>query len=320
MAEDRQAELPATHHYIPIFYSKRWASGEPSRLIRYARWKEDVVSVDRKAPKGVGWEKNGYSYDGLQGSDAEDIELNLMKPGDDRASKMLARLEASGVDGHWADIDRYAWTWFILSLFMRGPEDIRAAKRDIAQEFVEPHPRFEARYRQLLQEFPGVDHQETLRDYLISLGPDHGHRLGLKLAADLTDHDEISTSVANMYWGVRQIRGSKLLVTSDRPVRREYPLRSKSSIITLPLGPRLLFLASTSAEGLDRQLRKAEDDLVRLNNRIVVRQARRFAFAFDYSDSEWIKRNLAREAEPAFFDLIRLAEERGRRAAKRHRR
>jgi hypothetical protein len=165
---------PTVHHYIPMFYSKRWASGDPATLTRYALWRPGLVAVDRKVPKDVGWERNGYSSDCFEGAPAE-----LMKPKDDKASKMLARLEEGGADGHWSDEDRFGWTWFLVSLLVRGPEDVWSAKRNIAVEWASPSRRMEARYQALFKEFPEMRGQahSTLKEYIVSKGEEYGKRL-----------------------------------------------------------------------------------------------------------------------------------------------
>ncbi|TAU38387.1 DUF4238 domain-containing protein (plasmid) [Rhizobium ruizarguesonis] len=126
---------PSVHHYIPIFYTKRWASGDPRMLTRFTRWPSGKFAVDKKAPKGVGWERDGYVFDGFTGDQAAAIELELMKPKDHRASQMLKRLETEGAAGRWSNAERYDWTWFIVSLLVRGPEDVRSAKANISQEW-----------------------------------------------------------------------------------------------------------------------------------------------------------------------------------------
>jgi hypothetical protein len=260
MPSDRTQAPPATHHYIPIFYSKRWASGDPPKLTRYARWLPGKIAIDRKVPSGVGWEKNGYSFDGFEGEQAEAVETDLMKPKDDKASKMLARLESAGADGPWADDDRFGWTWFVVSLLARGPQDVRSAKRNIEVEWAKPNDRMEARYQAIFDEIPemrGHAHS-TLKEYIASMGGDYGKRLGMKILADMTDHNDISTAIANMHWQVRKVVGGSCFLTSDRPVRREYPLRSKSSFLTLPIGPKAIFIAANSKDSIDRVYRQGE--------------------------------------------------------------
>lgn len=192
MTDKKPNAAPAIHHYIPIFYSKRWASGDPMRLTRYALWRPGSVAVDRKAPSGVGWERNGYSFEGFDGAMAETVETDLMKPKDDQASKILARLEQGEADGDWSEDDRFAWTWFVVSLFVRGPEDVWSAKRNIAVEWTNPNDRMEARYLALFNEMPEMRRyvHPTLKENLASKGEDYGKRLAVKIMAHMTDHRE----------------------------------------------------------------------------------------------------------------------------------
>lgn len=298
---------PAVHHFIPIFYSKRWASGNPAMLTRYALWRPGIVAVDRKAPKGVGWERNGYSFDGFSGDEAEAVETDLMKPKDNKASRILSRLEKEGAGGNWSDNDRNDWTWFIVSLLVRGPEDVQSAKRNISVEWANPNQRMEARYQKLFTEFPTMrdSAHPTLKEYIASMGQDYGKRLGVKIMAHMTEHKEISTTIAKMHWEVREISGSDSFLTSDRPVRRDYPFKSRSTLVTIPIGPKAVFLAAHSRQVIEKAFREGETEFVRRNNRHVVRQARQFAFAIDTRDRDWVTKNLAKEAQPGFFDFIR---------------
>ncbi|WP_189636846.1 DUF4238 domain-containing protein [Rhizobium phaseoli] len=298
------SNAPGVHHYIPIFYTKRWASGSPRMLTRFTQWPSGNFAVDRKAPKGVGWERDGYAFDGFSGDEAAAIELKLMKPKDHRASQILARLEQNGTSGHWTSEERYDWTWFIVSLLVRGPEDVRSAKVNVSREWAIPNERMEERYRNVIREFPGFTAPASLREYIASQDENYGKRLGMKIMADMTDHNAISTMIANMHWGVRSIEAGRQLLTSDRPVRQEFPLRSEQSFVTLPIGPQRIFVAAKSPRGLNRLLQSDPRVLVERNNRKIVRQARQFVFATDDSERDWVWKNIAREPQPAFFDFI----------------
>lgn len=273
-------------------------------LTRFTRWPSGNLAVDRKAPKGVGWERDGYAFDGFSGDEAAAIELKHMKPKDHLASQMLARLEQIGTSGHWTHQERYDWTWFIVSLIVRGPEDVRSAKVNISRDWTLPNERMEERYRKVLREFPDFPAPASLREYIASMDDNYGNRLGTKIMADMTDHHEISTMIANMHWGVRVIETGRQLLTSDRPVRLEFLLRSEQSFVTMPIGPQRIFIAAKSPRGLNRLLQSDARVLVERNNRTVVRQARQFVFAADDSERDWVFKNIARVPQPAFFDFI----------------
>lgn len=276
-------------------------------LTRYALWQPGIVAVDRKAPSGVGWEPNGYTFDGFTGDEAEAVETDVMKPKDGKASLILGRLEREGAGGTWSNDERYAWTWFIVSLLVRGPEDVRSAKRNISVEWANPNQRMEARYQKLLTDLPMMRESAhpTLKAYIASMDEQYGKRLGVKIMAEMTDQNEISSAIANMHWEVRNVSGEGSFLTSDRPVRRDYPFKSRSALLTVPIGPKAMFLAAHSRKMIDRAFRGGNADFVRRNNREIVRQARQFVFASDASDREWITKNIAKEPQPGFFDFIR---------------
>ncbi|MEF0938904.1 hypothetical protein [Rhizobium sp. BR 362] len=150
-----------------------------------------------------------------------------------------------------------------------------------------------------------VHARPTLKEYIASMGEDYGKRLGMKIMPHMTDQNEISTTIANMHWEVRQLDDPHRLLTSDRPVRRDYPFKSRNAVLTVPIGPQAIFMAAHSSGVIARLFRDGVGGFMRNNNRQVVRQARQFAIAYDDRDRQWVPKALAKEPQPGFFDFIR---------------
>lgn len=118
------------------------------------------------------------------------------------------------------------------------------------------------------------------------------------------DHNEISAAIANMHWEVKRTQKPRCFLTSDRPVRRDYPFESRNALLTLPIGPHAIFVAANSQKAIARLFRDGMESLLRKNNRQVVRQARQFAIAYDDKDRDWLPKTLATEPQSGFFDFI----------------
>lgn len=73
---------PNDHHYLPVFYLKRW-TGADSRLVRFHRPYREVVA-SRPTPKSTGYEKDLYSLDGFQDGERQIIETEFFRPVDDK--------------------------------------------------------------------------------------------------------------------------------------------------------------------------------------------------------------------------------------------
>ena len=90
MAED--------NHYVPIFYQKRWAIRPDRRVCVYSRPYKDA-RVQRKHPKGVGYQPDLYTVTNTDAAVATYLERQFFKVTDDLAAKALSVIEA----GQWPD-------------------------------------------------------------------------------------------------------------------------------------------------------------------------------------------------------------------------
>ncbi|RWO35013.1 MAG: DUF4238 domain-containing protein [Mesorhizobium sp.] len=92
---------PKKHHYIPVFYLKRWA-GEDGRLCEFSRPYDHRVKPRRTHPAGTGYEENLYSMQGFEPELAQQIEERFFKFTDSLAADALDRLVTKGVGGRLA--------------------------------------------------------------------------------------------------------------------------------------------------------------------------------------------------------------------------
>jgi hypothetical protein len=103
--------MPEKHHYIPIFYQKRWASAD-GRVSVYSRPYKKVVH-SRRNPEYVGYETDLYSVESKNPVTATHLEHQFFMQGDDIAARVLTTFEANpAVQMHVTT--RSGWSRFIM--------------------------------------------------------------------------------------------------------------------------------------------------------------------------------------------------------------
>lgn len=119
---------PVRHHFSPIFYLKRWAGGD-DRLEQFSRpgGAGRGIRARRLPPSATGYADNLYAMPGLPDHLVQQVEERFMQVLDDKAAKILQRLEAGGRI-EWDSAMRSGWARFVLSLQLRTPADIVGIK------------------------------------------------------------------------------------------------------------------------------------------------------------------------------------------------
>ena len=104
---------PRKHHYLPIFYLKRWA-GLDGRACEFSRPFKEIVPR-RAHPAGTGYAIDLYSMQGFPPELAQQIEEKFFRATDSLAADALKRLETNGPGGPWKSEMRSAWYRFLIS-------------------------------------------------------------------------------------------------------------------------------------------------------------------------------------------------------------
>jgi hypothetical protein len=131
----------AKHHYIPVFYLKRW-TGFDARLCEFSR-KYKVVKPRRTSPDGTGYVRGLYRLPNVPDEKADIVERGYMKVVDNGAAIALrALLEGKqGLPGLNDDL-KVAWARFLHCLCLRSPEYMEALSRVLQRDIggtVEEH-------------------------------------------------------------------------------------------------------------------------------------------------------------------------------------
>jgi hypothetical protein len=119
------------HHFIPRFYSKRWARS--GILCEFSR-PRDVVKPRRTSTKGTGYVSMLYAIDNDE-TEPNRLEEGFYKPVDTCAADALALLEHDVANDAWPPRLRLAWARFVMTLLMRMPEDMALMEASYRKEF-----------------------------------------------------------------------------------------------------------------------------------------------------------------------------------------
>jgi len=293
------APVMQDHHFIPCFYSKRWALSA-GKLCEFSR-KYKLVKPRRTAPKGTGYVPGGYAMEGVGSDEVNRLEERFYKPVDTRAAEALTFLEAGIDDGAWSPRLREAWTRFVFSLLLRMPEDMAILEASYTREFAQLTQKQERDYA--ARRLPGCP--PTLEAALAALNIKEVAGQSKELATKLMQNKRISQKVSALHWtSVETSTASHRLLTSDRPVQLSGQLGDRRTTLILPIGPDRLFVGTWDASHTEAVVKRGADRLVHSSNQAVTRAADTFVYGVDDSMLEFIKKQYRRERPKPYSQLL----------------
>ncbi|MET3359779.1 MULTISPECIES: DUF4238 domain-containing protein [Bradyrhizobium] len=297
---------PVKHHYIPAFYLRRWAVD--GRVTEFTKPHRSIV-VKSIAPERTGYQERLYELKGFEPDLAQQVEEKFFKPTDTLASDALGMLVRYGHRAPWDSHSRSAWSRFILSLLLRCPEDIAPFREWWHADFNRTDEGDEARYHAAREDGDPETFAEFLDSQPLSLKEQYQYEVLFKLI----DHAEIGAEINAMHWRVLSFPSdAPTLLTSDRPVMRTLNLRDRQAHIALPIGPRLLFMASPSAGFLERVLKADLVGLAKEANRQIVEGASRFVYGADDKQLRFVQNRFGKSPQPRLMEgLIRIRQAQG---------
>jgi hypothetical protein len=297
-------EDPIDHHYLPVFYVSRWADEVDGCVTRLQRMPTGVVKAKRIVPKGTGYEPRLYEMSGRPPGEAQAMESQFMARLDAGAADALALLEAGLPDQEWTSRPRSAWSRFILAQMLRAPEDIAQLKSSVKEDWSQVLPEIAEIYAaRRTPEMPA-----TIAEYLS--GQDRGEtdEWALKIARILMNHPKIGQMLNNMHWRVLEIPASgPTLVTGDRPVWTTITLTEPDAFISMPIGPRKLFLAAPDPQTLSRLVTNATPDRIAARNLLTIQLAVKNAYGVDDAQLGMAQKHLATRRHSSLLELLAVA-------------
>ncbi|MBS4082936.1 MAG: DUF4238 domain-containing protein [Rhizobiales bacterium] len=290
---------PKDHHYIPVFYLKRWVNPATGKLIQYSKIREKLISKP-VGPKATGFEHLLYSFPDLPPELQHVLEAKFFNGADNLAAKALEQLYAR--DHQWTADIRSAWSRFIINLYIRHPDPLKEVKQRIRDDWGKTDTITEQEYARAKPEgFP-----DTFAEYLETLGPGMTARVQLRLVQGALDNERLGQRINNMLWRVIDVSSSPYeLLTSDWPA----DLQLARGMLALPIGPHHLFVAANTEEQMQQVMKARKAKLVAAINLYVVASARRFVWARTENQENFILRHIhtGMRPQPFFPSLTLLA-------------
>jgi hypothetical protein len=285
---------PRDHHFIPVFYLKRW-SNAAKKVVEFSRPYKAVVAKP-VGPKATGFQTDLYSFPELPEEARHILESQFFKDTDQLASDALDQLYSGSPT--WTAETRTAWSRFVLNFLIRHPDPLQELRDHIKATWNRSDPYYEAKYAAARK----PTDPPTLVDYAASLGSYSAENIQMRLLRSVLDNERIGQKINDMQWDVLDVSNAKYpLLTSDWPA----DLVLSRGMLSLPVGPKLLFVAAKDINTL-HQMRIAKTDLiVELTNKYVVSKARRYVYSQDESQFKFINKYISKDkVVPPFWPSL----------------
>ena len=296
----KDSNPPQKHHYIPAFYLRRWVAAD-RKVTEFTRPVTNKIAIKRVTPEYTGFQDRLYELKGYEARLAQQVEEKFFKVVDGWAAQSLDLLERFEDRAPWDAHRRSAWSRFILSLLLRCPEDIDIFRSTWREDFERTDADQELRY----QEVRGPEDPETFAEFLANQPLTLKERHQFQILLSLVDHAEVGGKINAMEWRVlRMPDHAPTLLTSDRPVIRTNGLAQKGGHLALPIGPKLLFLASHDPDFLQAILQEDQVKLAKESNRNVVESASRFVYGIDDKQRRFIQNRMGLSPQLRLMESI----------------
>jgi hypothetical protein len=270
--------LVMRHHYVPCFYLSAWTTSD-GKLVEFKRREDGIVRARRTATTGTGYEHDLYRIDGLPPALAHSIEMRFMAPLDGRAA-IVQRTFLSRAANVTFDIDeRSAWTRFLLSLRYRNPEAVEIIKSQLAAiwDAAVAALRSPGEYDRVRR----PSDPPTVEAYLVRTDANVAAVAAMNFLQEIIDSRPVGSTINGMRWQAFNFPSTTTLtlLTSDRPLDFGPGLGSPNAFISLPIGPRSLFLATRDGRLPEAILQRKPVEVIAMINKGTVARARRFVWS-----------------------------------------
>ncbi len=286
---------PRKHHYIPAFYTRRWCTRSDCQLSVFSRPFGNQIKALRKHPEGTGWADQLYALEGFPEDIRQAVEQRFFSPIDSAAAEALAAMESGN---KLSERLKAAWTTFLVSLLLRMPEDIAALRsyfRDVSDGDRSAY--YAARTSKDPETIEEILNKPKNRRYI--------EREMFRNFTNMIQNEKLRTVIFEMEWKVRTFAGDPHnLLSSDRPIIHSNGILKPECHLALPIGPTRLFVASSDREWLKRFAAEPERSVVKIANRLVVSDARRFVFATDEQQSRFINQHFGTDRQPSIIEAL----------------
>lgn len=281
---------PKAHHYLPQFYLRRWA-GVDGKVCRYSKPHGPEVKTKRIAPAGTGFETGLYKVRDESAPFENQMEKDFFSRIDSEAALSLQQIEQGIRYDQWTSPRRSAWSRFLLAQMLRAPEDVEQAKVSASALGPRERAEFEPLYAKLRTDAD----PPTVDEYMSRL-PDRqiDHLAFMMMREQINGSLAVGEAINNLLWhAIRFPDDCPALLTSDRAIWPTLPLTEEDAFILLPVGPRLLFVATKSKRTMVSFGMRERADLAEVVNLHTTQHAVRAVYGVNDERLEFVAQNMA---------------------------
>jgi Protein of unknown function (DUF4238) len=273
--------IPRDHHFLPQFYTARWASD--GMMVRYVRPRPNAsLHAKHVVPRAIGKAFDLYAYSaGATEEERQRLELEFFGPIDNRAAEALQKIDA-GQPGSLTD--KVGLVQFVLSLQLRSPERIAHLRSELAGRMTG------------VADFNAHDlaHQTMIADHINDL------------LSDMISSENIIQMVAGMKIFRIDVDSKHKLLTCDLPLMMSQGIAHPQGFLMFPYSPDRVAIFAHNKNVAAAFSTQEPNALVKALNDAVVRQARQFVIAADSSSKRFVDNRFLKNSEPIPGDgLIR---------------
>lgn len=284
---------PRDHHFIPVFYLKKWA-GPDGKFIE-CRPYQVKFHIKRVGPRATGFARDLYAFPDLPAELAQFLESKFLARTDELAALVHTNLLA-GDAAPWTPETRSAWSRFAINFLIRHPQpfaEIRAVAHDC---WLKPDNITQQEYEKLKK----PEDPPTFERWVLAQGNHLADQIRIRLIQGVLDNELAGTRLNAMAWNVLDLSKSKFrLLTSDWPLYRE--INGDDILFALPISPTALFTAVTRQATFQKMQRDNPDLVVRHINTGVVSAARLYVYASDESQERFVRNRMSSKMAIAPF-------------------
>jgi len=220
---------------------------------------------------------------------SEYIEHHFFRMTDNGAAIVAQQFRNEGQIDFFS-LDRSSWSRFIISLMLRNPEYVARMAAEVASFYARTDN--EEKYQQLR----GPNDPATFEEYVAQRTFHPAGRMSAFALQKIIDSPTMGGHLNQMRWSVVTFKNERhTLLTSDRPIIMTNGIVGPNDHLALPIGPRMLFLATNNIQ-TENMIRTIDPRILmaQVNHR-VASQARKYVYGCDNRQLRFVENRLGRK-------------------------
>ncbi|PCJ69144.1 MAG: hypothetical protein COA62_10905 [Rhodobiaceae bacterium] len=266
------------HHYLSQFHLDEWAGGS-GKVIRWRRIEHQHKLAQKLVSTAATAYRPGlYSIQSSLPENTQIIEKKIFGQIENEAAPILRKLIAEGPDS-LSGRERIRWAVYLNASYLRVPHIVDKFKLQTDAHIREKLSRQLDEYDSQKADSP----EGSLFEWAMNNRPNRIMNSGMRVLVTMICDERVLQRLSELIWHVADIsKASRSLLIGDNPFQRVGGLYHPSVLISLPLSPKHLFLATHDQQMAALVGNKPDRDIVRASNISTLTTAKQFA----YGDAE----------------------------------